>query len=144
MIDMGSSMNVVSKDVVELLNLKVEPHPKPFRVAWVDDHTLCLALVAKEVSFDSSISDVPLPPHMRVFEPAENFSKHIHDLHAEIRRKIFLSNEEYKLTVDVHHRYKEFNVGEYVMVRIRPERIPKTFSKILYARDMGLPLFYHS
>ena len=36
----GSSMNVVSKDVVKLLNLKVEPHPNPFRVAWVNDHTL--------------------------------------------------------------------------------------------------------
>ena len=39
-IDGGSSMNVVSKDVVKLLNLKVEPHPNPFRVTWVNDHTL--------------------------------------------------------------------------------------------------------
>ena len=39
-IDGGSSINVVSKDVVKLLNLKVEPHPNPFRVAWVNDHTL--------------------------------------------------------------------------------------------------------
>ena len=72
---------------------------------------------------------VPLPPHMRVSEPAKNFVKHIHDLHAEIRRKISLSNEEYNLAADVHRRSKEFNVGDYVMVRIRPERIPKTFSK---------------
>ena len=42
-IDGGSSMNVVSKDVVKLLNLKVEPHPNPFRVAWVNDHTLPVA-----------------------------------------------------------------------------------------------------
>ena len=98
---------------------------------------LCLTLVEKEVSCDSSIVDVPLPLHMRVFEPAENFAKHIHDLHVEIRRKIFLSNEEYKLADDMHHRYKEFNVDEYVMVRIRSERIPKTFSKKLYARAMG-------
>ena len=27
---------------------------------------------------------VPLPPHMRVSEPVENFVKHIHDLHAKI------------------------------------------------------------
>ena len=74
---------------------------------------------------------------MHVYEPIENFAKHIYDLHAEIRRKISLSNEEYKLIVDVHHRSKEFNVGEYVMVRIRPKRIPKTFSKKLYARVMG-------
>ena len=33
LIDGGSSMNVVSKDTVKLLNLKVEPHPNPFRVA---------------------------------------------------------------------------------------------------------------
>ena len=39
-IDGGSSMNVVSKDAVKLLNLKIEPHPNPFRVAWVNDHTL--------------------------------------------------------------------------------------------------------
>ena len=39
-IDGSSSMNVVSKDAVKLLNLKVEPHPNPFRVAWVNDHTL--------------------------------------------------------------------------------------------------------
>ena len=37
----------------------------------------------------------------------------------------------------MHHRSKEFNVSEYVMVRIRPERIPKTFSKKLYARAMS-------
>ena len=84
------------------------------------------------------IDHVPLPPHMRVYEPAKNFAKHIHDLHVEIRRKISLSNEEYKLVADVHHRFKEFNVGEYVMVRIRPERIPKTFSKNLYARTMDI------
>ena len=88
---------------------------------------MCLALVAKEVSSDSSIVNVSLPPHMRVSEPAENFAKYIHNLHAEIRRKISLSNEEYKLAADVYQRYKEFNVSEYVMVRIRPERIPKTF-----------------
>ena len=46
---------------------------------------MCLALVAKEVSFDSSIVDVPLPPHMRVSELVENFGKHIHGLHADIR-----------------------------------------------------------
>ena len=86
----------------------------------------------------TSIDLVPLPLHMRVSEPTENFAKHIHDLHAEIRRKVSLSNEEYKLAADVHRRSKEFNVGDYVMVRIRPERIQKMFSKKkLYARVMG-------
>ena len=68
-----------------------------------------------------------------VSEPAENFAQHGYDLHAEIRRKISLSNEEYKPSTDVHRRSKEFNVGDYVMVRIRPKRIPKK----LYARVIG-------
>ena len=83
------------------------------------------------------IDFVPLPPHIRVYEPAENFVKHIHDLHAEIRGNISLSNKEYKLVADVQRRSKEFNVGEYAMVRIRPKRIPKTFSKKFYARSTG-------
>lgn len=39
-IDGGSTMNVVSKSAIARLNLKVEPHPHPFRVAWVDKTTL--------------------------------------------------------------------------------------------------------
>ena len=88
------------------------------------------------------IDFVPLPPHMRVSEPAKKYAKHIHDLHAKIRRKISLSNEEYKLAANVHSRSKEFNVGEYVMVRIRLERIPKTFSNN-FMQDPW-PLFYYS
>ena len=41
-IDGGSSMNVVYKDAIKLLNLKVEPHPNPFRGVWMNDHTLPL------------------------------------------------------------------------------------------------------
>ena len=36
---------------------------------------MCLALVAKEFSSDSSIVDVPLPPHMRVSERAKKLCK---------------------------------------------------------------------
>ena len=89
--------------------------------------------IVNDYSPCTPIDLVPLPPHMRVSEPAENFAKHVHDLHDEIRRKISISNEEYKLAANVHRRSKEFNVSEYVMVHIRPERI----SKKLYARAMS-------
>ena len=79
---------------------------------------------------------VPLPPHIRIYEPTKNFAKHIHDLHVKIRRKISLSNEKYKLTTNMHCRSKEFNVGEYVMVRKHLEIILKTFSKKFFARAM--------
>ena len=85
---------------------------------------------------------IPLPPHMHVSEPTKNFAKHIHDLHAKIRLKISLSNEEYKLDADVHHRSKESNVGGYVMVRIRPRRIPKTFSKNFMQESWALILSF--
>ena len=99
--------------------------------------------IANGYSPRTSIDFVPLPPHMRVSEPIENFTKHIHVLHVEIRQKFSLSNEEYKLAADVHRRSNEFNVGDYVMVLIRLERIPKTFlKKILCKRHETL--FYHS
>ena len=69
--------------------------------------------IVNDYSPRTPIDLVPLSPHMSVSEPAKNFAKHIHDLHVEIKRKISLSNEEYKLAADVHHRYKDFNVGEY-------------------------------
>ena len=47
------------------------------------------------------------------------------------------------MAADVHRRSKEFNVGDYVMVRIRLETIPKIFSKITLCKSHG-PLFYHS
>ena len=37
----------------------------------------------------------------------------------------------------MHHRFKEFNVGEYVLVCICHEIIPKKFSKKLYARAIS-------
>ena len=35
-IDGGSKMNVVSEATVERLILPIEPHPKPYKVAWIN------------------------------------------------------------------------------------------------------------
>ena len=67
----------------------------------------------------------------------KNFAKHIHDVHAKIRRKFSLNNEKYKLVVACIVYLRNLMFGAYVMVRIRLERIPKTFSKKLYAKAMG-------
>ncbi|KAL9252224.1 Elongation factor P 1-like protein [Drosera capensis] len=50
---------------------------------------------------------------IRISEPAESFAHHIHDFHAKIRRKIALSNMNYKLASDV--KATEFREGDYVM-----------------------------
>ena len=65
MIDGESSMNVVSKDTVKLLNLKVEPHRNPFRVAWVNDHTLhvaqkCLSIQMEDYKDEIYCDVVPM------------------------------------------------------------------------------------
>ncbi|RVX03295.1 Transposon Ty3-G Gag-Pol polyprotein [Vitis vinifera] len=55
-IDGGSSLNIVSQELVEKLNLKTERHPNPFRVAWVNDTSIpsketevIFALMARKV-----------------------------------------------------------------------------------------------
>ncbi|GAV75163.1 Chromo domain-containing protein [Cephalotus follicularis] len=48
-----------------------------------------------------------------------------------------MSNVDYKLVADVHHKNKEFNVGDHIMVRVRPERYTKHSFKNLHARAIG-------
>ena len=52
-------------------------------------------------------------------------------MHEEISKKIQLSNEEYKHEADSHKRTKEFNEGDLVMIKLRPERFsPGTMKKL--------------
>ena len=39
-IDGGSCTNVVSSSMVEHLKLPVEPHPQPYKVAWIDNTSI--------------------------------------------------------------------------------------------------------
>jgi hypothetical protein len=80
---------------------------------------------------------LPMSPHVRVSESAEAFAQHLHDLHHEIRNKIQASNFQYKIHVDTRRRHMEFQVGDYVMIRIRPERFPSGSVKKLQARSAG-------
>ena len=38
-IDSGSCMNVIASKVVPKLNLITRPHPKPYKLSWLDDST---------------------------------------------------------------------------------------------------------
>lgn len=48
-----------------------------------------------------------------------------------------MSNEKYKISDDSHRRYKEYQVGDYVMVRIKPEQFPSGVVQKLHARIAG-------
>lgn len=75
-----------------------------------------------------------MPSDFGPSESAESFAQHNRNVHADIRHKIALSNENYKLAADTHRRNQEFNEGDYVMVRIHSERYPKHSFKKLHAR----------
>ena len=80
---------------------------------------------------------LPISLHARESKSAESFARIIQDLHIEITKHIQASNTQYKLQADLHRRHNEFNVGDYVMIRIRPERFSSGANRKLHARSAG-------
>ena len=76
---------------------------------------------------------LPMSLHVRISKFAEAFAQHIHELHNEIRKKIQVSNSQYKIHADTHWRRAEFQVGDYVMIRIRLEPFSSAILKKLQA-----------
>ena len=62
---------------------------------------------------------------------------HTYELHKKISDRIEQSNLKYKLRVNVREKFKAFNVGNYVMVRIRPKRFPPRTVKKLHVCGVG-------
>jgi hypothetical protein len=80
---------------------------------------------------------IPMSPHASVSMSAEAFSQYLHDLHIEINKQLEASNASYKLRANLHKRQVEFNIGDYVMIRIRPEQCPPRSASKLQARSAG-------
>ena len=64
-IDGGSCMNVVSSSMVERFKLLVEPHPQPYKVAWIDNTPIpvthrCLISFSCSIYSDSIMCDIIL------------------------------------------------------------------------------------
>jgi len=62
--------------------------------------------------------------HTRVYESATPFAYHIHKLHKEINTSIQKRSANDKAYADLFKRARDFNVGDYVMVRIHPKQYP--------------------
>lgn len=65
-IDGGNAMNVISKEAFEKLQLPTKKHPKPYRIAWVDDYSILInwhCIVPLKVgSYEDSVKcdDIPM------------------------------------------------------------------------------------
>ncbi len=51
------------------------------------------------------LDQLPMSTHVRVFEFAEAFAQHLHDLHHEIHRKIQASNLHYEIHAETRRRH---------------------------------------
>ena len=64
---------------------------------------------------------IPMSPLQRASKSVETFACHMFELHKSVSNQITLSNSKYKSIADVHRRYKHFDVGDFMMVRLCPE-----------------------
>ena len=84
-----------------------------------------IILTPTELSSKESRPKNKSPPQIPV-------RKGIYILNHKFRCKIAMSNVDYKLLVDVHRRAKEFNMGDNVIVHIRPKFLHKySFKKFM-------------
>ena len=60
--------------------------------------------------------------HSKATDSTSAFASHIRVLHEKIKEKIMKNNADYKVSADFHRRLRTFNVGDYVMVRMRPKQ----------------------
>jgi hypothetical protein len=79
-----------------------------------------------------------MSPHTRDSESAVEFAIRMNELHQEIIKRFHASNNQYKIQADSRQCHLEFDVGDYVMIRIRHERFPSGSVKTLHARSPGL------
>ena len=80
---------------------------------------------------------VPVDPHIRASEDGVAFAKHVSELHKYNHDRITQQNAAYKQAADSHHRHRSFEVGDQVMVRLRPERYSPCTATKLHAHSVG-------
>lgn len=79
----------------------------------------------------------PLPPSYKTSQFAQSFAQHIHDLHAHIRATLTSQYDAYQTHANQSRRASHFNVGDQVLVRLVPERMPSGTVKKLAPRRVG-------
>jgi hypothetical protein len=79
----------------------------------------------------------PLPLHSPSSQGADEFSHHIQNIHAKVRRRLVVNAEKYKENTGLHQRPVSFEVRDFVLARLRPERFPRGSFHKLHHRRVG-------
>lgn len=67
---------------------------------------------------------LPKSPHARVFESILEFASYMQEFHIDINNQIHASNIIYKTRFGSRQQRLNFNLGDYIMIQIRPKRYP--------------------
>jgi len=78
---------------------------------------------------------VTLPLPVRCSEQDKDFARHIQDIHVDIQHRVATNNAQYKTPVDAHQRHVEFQVGEFVMVHLKPNCFPRGTYQKMHSRN---------
>ncbi|KAK8944242.1 hypothetical protein KSP39_PZI007782 [Platanthera zijinensis] len=80
---------------------------------------------------------VSLPPMYKASQFAQSFAQHIHDLHARIQATLTTQYDSYQAHANLHRRVSNFKIGDLVLVRLVPERLPTGTVKKLAPKRAG-------
>ncbi|KAL6327807.1 hypothetical protein AAG906_025727 [Vitis piasezkii] len=81
------------------------------------------------------VNSLPLPP--RPSEAALDFSSYLQDVHEECKRNLTIHTNSYAASANAKRKYWQFNEGDMVLVRFRPERFPPGSFTKLHAHRAG-------
>ena len=73
------------------------------------------------------LTPLPLPP--RLSEAGLDFFEHMKDVHAEVKRWLSHSTDSYAATANIKRKDKQFNSGDMVLVRLKPELFTKLHAR---------------
>ncbi|KAG7952365.1 hypothetical protein I3843_12G054600 [Carya illinoinensis] len=73
----------------------------------------------------------------RPSEAALDFSSYMKDIHGEVKRLLTLSTEAYSNAANTRRKDRQFQVGDMVLIRLKPERFPPGSFNKLHARCAG-------